>query len=461
MKSSRSRLGLKAALIAGVPGAALAHPSEQGLVLLLPTDIYIASGVAAVAATVALLAVAPPGAVRKLSASASVPVRLPRWAPLVTSCLSLLLLCALIFAGFSGPRDPLANPLPLMVWTVFWIGFVTLQALLGDLWSWVNPWRGPVHIARRFLGLGRPRPLRTGTWPGVVTFLAFAGFLLADPAPSDPDRLALVAALYWLAHFALGLVFGPRWLRRGEGVTLALTVLARNGIAGRLGGRLRLGLCGWHIAARRLPMGMAVMAVLLLGTGSFDGVNETFWWLTRLGLNPFEFPGRSAIVPQVLAGLLIANALLLVVFAVCIWLGLRLARSNLSLANGFSIFAPTLLPIAVGYHIAHYLTSFMVDGQYALVALSDPLMTGADLLNLGAFYVTTGFFNTTESVRVIFLTQAGAVVLGHILSVLLAHTIALRAFGSHRRAAVLQLPIAVFMVFYTFFGLWLLASPRF
>ena len=90
----------------------------------------------------------------------------------------------------------------------------------------------------------------------------------------------------------------------------------------------------------------------------------------------------------------------------------------------FRQFGPTLLPIALGYHVAHYLPSFMVDSQYALVALSDPLLNGADILGLGEFYVSTGFFNTQASVRVIYLTQAGAVVIGHILAVLSAHAVA-------------------------------------
>ena len=105
-------------------------------------------------------------------------------------------------------------------------------------------------------------------------------------------------------------------------------------------------------------------------------------------------------------------------------------------------------------------TAILVDGQYALVALSDPLGRGHDLLGLGEFYVTTGFFNTPASVRAIWLSQAGAVVAGHVVSVMLAHGNAVRAFGSGRRAALSQAPLVLFMVAYTVFGLWLLASPR-
>jgi hypothetical protein len=37
--------------------------------------------------------------------------------------------------------------------------------------------------------------------------------------------------------------------------------------------------------------------------------------------------------------------------------------------------------------------------------------------------------------------------------------IALNAFGDHQMAVISQLPVAAFMLLYTVFGLWLLASP--
>ena len=42
-----------------------------------------------------------------------------------------------------------------------------------------------------------------------------------------------------------------------------------------------------------------------------------------------------------------------------------------------ALFAPTILPIALAYHTAHYLPSLLVDGQYVLVAMNDPFGSGA------------------------------------------------------------------------------------
>jgi hypothetical protein len=79
---------------------------------------------------------------------------------------------------------------------------------------------------------------------------------------------------------------------------------------------------------------------------------------------------------------------------------------------------------------------------------------------LGHVHVTTGFFNTLATVRVIWLSQAAAVVLGHVLAVLLGHALALHLTRDQRAAALSQVPLAIFMIAYTLFGLWLLAAPR-
>ena len=114
----------------------------------------------------------------------------------VTSCLAAVLLAALVWLGFTGSRDPLANPFPLFVWTVWWIGLVTVQGLIGNHWRWTNPWTGPAALLGYLMQ--RPALWQYPRWlgyaPGIVIFLAFAALLLADPAPADPARLATVVS---------------------------------------------------------------------------------------------------------------------------------------------------------------------------------------------------------------------------------------------------------------------------
>ncbi len=117
------------------------------------------------------------------------------------------------------------------------------------------------------------------------------------------------------------------------------------------------------------------------------------------------------------------------------------------------------MPIALAYHIAHYLTSFLVDIQYFYKVLSDPLNLGMDLINIGQFNVTTSFFNTIETVKLIWFIQASAIVIGHVIAVLLAHSISENYLKTKSSVLISQLPISIFMVAYTFLGLWILSTP--
>ena len=431
--------------------------------LLLPTDIYIAGGVAAVALTVLLVTVLPDRAATGLFRPLPLIRSLGADPPALTSLLSFVLLAGLVILGLLGAHNPMENPLSLAVWSLFWIVLVVLQGAVGDIWRWIEPWRGPNRLVARVLGRGRllRLPACLGHWPALASFLAFAAVLLAHPAPADPERLAAMVACYWAFHFAMSVVFGPKWLRRGEGLSVLMRAYARVAPLGKARGRWRLGLYGWQVLAGRAPpLGLAVFMIAILAVGSYDGLNETFWWFARLGLNPLEFPGRSAVVQQNLAGLVGAVALLPLIFAVAVALGLAMARELPRFPAAFRSFAPALLPIALGYHFAHYLPSILVEGQYMAVVANDPLDNGAHLLGLEHLHVTTGFFNTTDTVRMIFLAQAGAIVIGHAIAIALSHALAVRLFGQPRKAALSQAPLALFMVGYTLFGLWLLASPR-
>ncbi|MEM6467116.1 MAG: hypothetical protein AAF679_11520, partial [Pseudomonadota bacterium] len=259
-------------------GVALSHAAEQGFVLLLPTDIYISAGVASVVLTIVLIAVLPAGTAEVIFASLPV---LPRFPRLLRHAISLLATLAVAFAvwrGFTGPRDPLNNPLPLVVWTFFWIGLVSLQGLIGNHWRYTNPWTGVAALLTKLTGSRAPfrYPRGLGHWPAVVIFIAFAAFLLADPAPSDPSRLAAFAGLYWYAAL-LGLVlFGPAWMVRAEAFTVMMRAYGRMGLFGSRGRRVGVGLWGWQVLrGTGPPMALAVFILVLLGTGSFDGLNET------------------------------------------------------------------------------------------------------------------------------------------------------------------------------------------
>lgn len=441
-----------------LPSHAAAHVSEQGFVLLLPTGAYISAGVAVVVVTVVSLFLVPERAVRRLFAMRPImPCRNDGLATM-TSLISFAVMCFGIFLGLFGSRDPLSNLLPLGFWTLGWIVLVSLAAFFGNLWVWINPWTG----LYRLVAPGKvlvTLPEAVGVWPATLTLMAFAGFLLADPAPDDPARLAYLIAGYWGVNFVGMIVFGPRWYAQvelGHVLFAAFALLAPV----RLREPAGVGGPGWQIVSGHATIAVGVFALVMLGVGSFDGLNETFWWLGQIGVNPLEFPGRSAVIGATLTGLLVSVVGLVVVFALMVWLGIWISRADVSVVAACGALALCVMPIALVYHMAHYLASFLVSIQYTVAALSDPFATGADYLGIEPFRVTTGFFNRIDTVRLIWTIQASLVVIGHVWSILLAHRVATDLFGDHRTAAIATLPLSLFMIAYTFLGLWLLATPK-
>ena len=455
-------LALGVAALAAGPAAA--HVSERAVVLLLPTGIYRIMGVLAVLATVALTLLLPARPLRRLLGEGRAPLEIAPPSAGAGSALSFALLFGLIGLGLWGPHNPLGNLLPLTLFHLWWVCLLLLAALAGNFWRHLNPWAAPARWLLRGWVAARPMAPQGPIWPAIGAYALFALYALSDLAPDDPPHLARMALGYWLAHFALIALFGPGWLSRGE----AFTVLFD--LAGRLS---PLVWRGWRPVALRfpgaallprqaVPVSFGAFALTLLAIGSFDGLNETFWWMGLIGINPLEFPGRSAVIWQNRAGLIGAIIGLNLLFALCIRLGLALAGAPQRMGEAFGRGALATLPIALAYHFAHYLTAVLVGLQYWLAALNDPLESGARLLaplGLAPGHVTTSFFNQYHTVRLIWLSQAGAIVLGHMLAVILAHGAALRLFQSHRKALISQAPVALFMIGYTWFGLWLLASP--
>jgi hypothetical protein len=476
MRMPRWRFGLAVALLGAFWAApALAHTSERAFVLLLPTGYYKIAGAIAVGATFLLLAFIPKGISDRFAEARLRFFTIAPPSPVPTSLLAVLLFAGLVATGVLGTRDPLENPLPLTIWTLWWIVFTITSAIVGNLWAYLNPWSGPLWVVRAVLGWSRAKhpftlPVRLGYAVAIVQFLAFAWYEKINIAPVDPDRLAVAVSGYWAVNLVAALLFGDEaWFSRAEPFTIFFRFIARlsplvwEPVAGESGGgktRLSLAMPGAGLLDRPpIPLSGVVFLLLTLTLESFDGLSETFWWLGLNGINPLEFPGRSAVVWINTGGLMISWAVLVGVYALATTLGWLIAGRPGSLVTLLGTLAFSIMPIALGFHFAHYLTAILVDLQYLLAAASDPFGTGFDWLGYDHSLVTTSFLNTPEGTRAIWDAQTAGIVLGHVLGILLAHELACRLIPDYRAAVLSQAPLALVMVCYTLFGLWLLSSP--
>ncbi|MGN6466845.1 MAG: hypothetical protein ACTHLP_15330 [Rhizobiaceae bacterium] len=451
---------------------AFAHAGDSGFVLLLPTGYYLAGGPLAVALSFAVLAVVPPHALAGLAKwrwplfSAAL-----EWRPIL-SWISFAAFVALIFAGYLGSRDPLSNPLPLVFWTILGGALAIVEGLLGDVWSWINPWYGPWRLLARLRGraeaedAGRELPAGLGYWPAAILFLAFAWLELVYPAPEDPDRLSTVLLAYFVVNLLAVLAFGySAWMRQGECLSAFFLMISRMALfSGRKAGSrdrpIDLALPGARLtSAEPLPPSGVVFLLLALSSVSFDGLSRTFAWLGFVGVNPLEFPGRSGVIGVNTAGLVGMAAALCGAFLLAVWLGHLLCASAVAFWRAAGSLAWSIIPISLAYHIAHNLTEILVNSQYTLAAISDPLAKGWDLFGTAGMHVHAGITAGYDSAWMIWNAQAAIIIAGHVLAVLVAHLVAWRLHGTARKALLSQVPLAVLMVFYTVFGLWLLASP--
>ena len=435
------------------PSIAFACALPPSIILTLPTGHYILAAALTVGLTALLGAAA--GHMPKMQPHILWERRV--FLPLpVTSYLSFLVFLALVLVGFLGPRDPMHNLMTLVFWTGIWIVVPLGSVLFGNLWRPINPWSGPVRIARLILRrTGSIGLARFGHWPAVAFYGWFIWFQMISLYPDDPAVLAQAALTYWSIIFLLAVAEGEEWLQKGEFLTVLFGFIAR--IAPFwleiTGPRAKL-MAGWPgtqvVMMPGLGRSASVFVALALAALTFEGLNETFWWQAVIGQNPLEPVGRSAVVWQNIAGLLAVFAATMA----ALWAGMALGRllSGGALQGGRVMLS--FLAIASGYHAAHYLVMLLTAGQYTLAAMNDPFFTGDSWLGLSEYFVSFGFLSDARVMPLIYGAQFAFILAAHLLAVILSFRLA----GPVR--AVAHLPLTVLMVGYTILGLWLLSTAR-
>jgi uncharacterized membrane protein len=342
----------------------------------------------------------------------------------------------LIAAGLFGTQDPFRNLAPAFVWIAWWIGFTYLSALLGDVWALLNPWK--VFYPKGIFEL----PPAVGVWPAAALLLAFAWIEIVWEGNAVPANIAWLALGYSALTWAGMFVFGREaWLASAEVFTVYFGFLARLAPAEVRSGKwyLRPPAAGL-LDPRPLAPSEAFFVIVMLATVTFDGLRETpLWAVSDAHWTATTTAGLLA-MPWVFA---------LVIFGVCALMG------NASPGELVRLFVPTLLPIALAYHVAHYLSYLLVAGQVVIPLVSDPFGRGWDLFGTAHYKIAVGIVGA----RFAWYTSVVVIVLGHVLAMYVAHRLALERFSGPQTARRSQYPLAALMVAYTMLSLWILAQP--
>ncbi|MET7395859.1 hypothetical protein ABZS66_20425 [Dactylosporangium sp. NPDC005572] len=338
-------------------------------------------------------------------------------------------LAAVLLWSFTRP-DTADNPAAGLVYVLFWVGLVPLSLLFGPVWRRLNPLRTLTAWARP----RRELPESAGYWPAAAGLFAFAWLELVAP-----NRATLPVIGWWLAAYAVvmlagGIVFGPAWHARGDAFEVLSDLAGRLAVIGRRpDGRLvfRNPLDG--MAGLRPAPGLVAVVVILLGATFYDALSGAPFWLRFTQENGLPAPVTGT------AGLLGVVALVAVAFTVATRQAGR--RGHTSAERTPGELAHSIVPIAVGYVVAHYWSLFVLEGQ----------RTVALVLGDEEFRPYSGIITPTGVANL----QVTTIVLGHLVGTVLAHDRALKLFP-RAQAVTGQVPLLALMVAYTVAGLLLL-----
>jgi hypothetical protein len=466
-KTQRSRAAIAAAalLVAALawPSTAAAHGLVQRANLPIPEWLFGWAAAIVLVVSFAALAVLWPKPRLERPDWRPLPGGAGRWLgsrPVEIACgaIGVALLVIVVAAGYTGNSSALDNLAPTFILITFWVGMVFVSALFGDVFRAFNPWRALGRatgwLLARVRGAPlphRPYPKRLGRWPAAAGLLGFTWIELASGWGEEPRTLVTVALIYTGYTLVMQAIYGVEaWTRHGEAFSVYYNLFSRLspfetrhrvvGLRPPLGGLPRL----------NGEPGTVAFVTVMIGTVTFDGLSQGKVW-TDIADNINDVVSSVELTNTI--GLLLGVALIAGFYV----LGIEGARSvggNLQAERLRVGFVHSLVPIALVYVAAHYLTFLIFEGQAIKYLASDPFGQGWDLFGTASSAINYGVISQNGT----WYLQVGLVVLGHVAALTLAHDRALVLYGQAKLAVRSQYWMLGIMVGFTTLALWLLAQ---
>ena len=362
-------------------------------------------------------------------------------APVISSVVGATFLALIVYAGFFGPQLETINFAILVVFAGLRAGLTMLTYTTGNWWRALNPWRALAHrLPNDFLNY----PERLGAWPAVAGLLALIWVETTTRVTRDPSTLATAVCVYVALSFTGAVAFSPAvWFRNADPVSTFFRMYAQVApVHWSRDGEMTLELPGTHLSREEIieePADVGFVIALI-------------WELTFSGFVT-TVPGQRAIRAVTAVGIpsiIVLFALFLGGYAAFFGVYRYAARASrrfvptyLSEQTLLLQFAPPLLAIAAGYHLAHYFGFFVSLSPSLFGVLIGPLVNPV-VLTLPAWF---------GGLNIAFVLG------GHLLAVWLAHTTAYELFPRRMDAIRSQYPFVAVMIGYTAVSLWLISLP--
>lgn len=363
-----------------------------------------------------------------------------------------------IATGLLGRQVQAENFATVFVWAVWIKGVAIVAALIGSPWRVLSPWQTLYDTISRVEGqtiaLVSEYPSWLGAWPALGWYLLLIGVVEnLSVVPRSPRLTVLLIIGYTLVMFLCGVAFGPTWFQKADGLAVLYRLFGRVAPANAMRtdeGGYRIGFrAPWRGCTRHVS-GLAVTAFVIatVYTVSFDGFTSTPEYQAILfGFQEMFSIGSNIGTLLYLTGLFVFITAFLVIVVLTHWITTR-SDSGWQ-ATAFAL-APTILPIAIAYEIAHNYP-FVLGNIGQLLAVLWPFFglghgPTIDLLgwlSVGAFWWSQVFF----------------IVGGHIVAVVAAHYVVLGVYENAKRGRKAHIPLVVLMIGYTILSLWIISRP--
>ena len=309
----------------------------------------------------------------------------------------------LIAPGIIGNESSKTSVTPLILWVFLWIGVPTLGLLFGDVYAKFNP----LNLVR--ISSNEPRSV----YVSCFLFLGLTWFELVWREPGNPLN---IASVFIILFVGVNLIryFYKKSIIEVDPLLLLHYLYSKlklfnskpyfRSLINNIGNLAKLN-------------GIEYFILLMIGTVTYDGLRETTFWYNQFGeqINNIWF---STIM------FLSMNLGTIIFYRFACYFAIKVGGSELKLNEVSKLFGHTMLPIAFAYHITHYLTLLLFETQTFIYRLNDPIGTGLNLFN-----VQEPEINYFIEPIIIWGIQVAVTLLGHMLSVVLAHDLAVKLFG--------------------------------
>ena len=315
----------------------------------------------------------------------------------------IIILFLLVAPGIFGNESSKTSVAPLILWVFLWIGVPVLGLLFGDIYSKFNP--------LNLFSLKSDKP--ESVYFACILFIGLTWFELVWRKPGNPLNIAIVLITLFICVNLLRYFLKKSLIEVDPLLLLHYLYSKLKLFNSRPYFRSLLDNIG-NLAKLR---GIEYFVLLMIGTVTYDGLRETTFWYNQFGSRTDDM-GFSTMM------FLIMNLGTILFYRFACFFAIKVGGSDLELNHVSNLFGHTMLPIAFAYHVTHYLTLLLFESQTFFYRFNDPIGIGMNILN-----VQEPTINYFVEPLVIWGIQVIVTLLGHMLSVVLAHDLAVKLFG--------------------------------